>query len=62
MTREVATVGAGEAARRLGVAYPRLMRMVYRGEIDAQLVDGRWRISADSVECAKQKGDHTSAA
>jgi hypothetical protein len=43
------TVGAGEAAQELGVAYPRLMRMVYRGELDARLIDGRWRVSVVSL-------------
>jgi excisionase family DNA binding protein len=42
-------LSVGEAARELGLSYPRTARAIYEGELDAVMINGRWRVARSSV-------------
>ena len=44
------TVSLPSAAQRLGVGYFKARELLFRGALRGELVNGRWLVSAESVE------------
>ena len=61
MAKENAGMLPIEAARRLGISLEHCYRLVWMGRLRATKINGRWRVSADSVE-ARSKAQKAIAA
>ncbi len=44
------TVSLPSAARRLGVSWPVAWRKLLRGELEGRQINGRWQVTASSVQ------------
>lgn len=49
--RDSETISVVEACRRARLTYPVAMRLIMLGRLQAEKIDGRWRVSEDS--CSK---------
>jgi excisionase family DNA binding protein len=47
-------LSVGEAARELGLTYPRTARAIYEGDLEAVMINGRWRVASWSVSKLKK--------
>jgi excisionase family DNA binding protein len=47
-------LSVGEAARELGLTYPRTTRAIYEGDLEAVMINGRWRVARSSVQRLKK--------
>lgn len=56
------TLTVGQAARELGWDYNRTLRAVYAGLLEAEMVNGRWKVASASVSRAKARSSRQSRA
>ena len=60
MTR-AKTVGPTEAGRMLGVTRQRILQMIQKGELDAEVQNGFWQVRVSSLKREKKRRERAAS-
>ena len=54
-------ISTGQAAQIIGLSYQKTQRAIFENKLDAEMVNGRWRISRESAERLRRELEQEAA-